>query len=334
MKSKLTQGIAYLKLLTLNKSINFIKIHLSFFLSILLKRDLLWGKPYSISIEPTTICNLHCPECPTGMQTLKRKSGNMDLQTYIRIIDELRRHLLFVNLYFQGEPFLNPLFFDFVNYAYQNKIYSGTSTNGHFLNKESSEKIIKSGLNRIIISMDGTNQESYSSYRKGGKLNLVIEGIKNLVEAKKTMKSLNPYIIIQFLVLKTNEHQIPEIIKLTKEIGVDELQLKSAQFYDYSEGNCLMPDNTKYLRYKKLNNGKWVIKKSLVNNCFKMWHSCVVTWNGDVVPCCFDKDADFKFGNFKETSFIKIWNNNKYKEFRNTIFKNRKSVNICRNCSE
>jgi len=292
------------------------------------------GFPYSIAVEPTSKCNLNCPECPTGNKTLSRQNEDMNMQTFQKIIDDLHKYLLFINLFFQGEPFLNPLIFDFISYASKKKIYTGTSTNGHFINQENSEKIIQSGLDKIIISMDGIDQETYSSYRRGGKLNLVIEGIKYLVEAKKVMKSLKPFIIVQFIVLKTNEHQIPVMKKLAKQLGINELQFKTAQIYNYETGNGLIPDNMKYSRYKKDKEGKWIVKKTLTNKCFKMWHSCVITCNGDLIPCCFDKNAEYKFGNIIETSVFNIWNNNEYKQYRTAILENRKKINICGNCSE
>jgi radical SAM protein with 4Fe4S-binding SPASM domain len=334
VKTKLNDGTALIKQITIKKSFNYFKIRFSYITSIILKRAVIWGVPYSISIEPTSICNLNCPECPTGNKTLNRQSGNMNLQTFRNIIDSLYKYLLFTNLYFQGEPFLNPSIFEFINYASGKKIYTGTSTNGHFLNMENAEKTIKSGLNRIIISLDGIDQETYASYRIGGDHNTVIEGIKNLVEAKKAMKSDHPYIILQFLVLKTNEHQIPEMKKLARQLEVDELQFKTAQFYNFSNGINLIPDNNKYSRYKKSNDGNWVLKKTIKNRCYKMWHSAVITWNGDVVPCCFDKNADHKFGNIMETNIKDIWNNNDYKQFKTMILKNRKSINICINCTE
>jgi radical SAM protein with 4Fe4S-binding SPASM domain len=334
VKAKLSDGISFIKHITFKKSFNFCKIQCSYLLSLLKKRAVFWGVPYSISIEPTSFCNLNCPECPTGMNSLSRSSGIMDMNTFKRIIDNTNKHLLFINLYFQGEPFINPLFFDFISYASNKNIYTSTSTNGHFLNKDFSEKIIESGLDRIIISLDGIDQDTYTSYRKNGKLDLVIEGIKNLVEAKKIKKSFKPYIILQFLVLKTNELQIPEMKILARKLGVDELQLKSAQFYDLSKDNSLIPTNIKYSRYKQESNGNWVLKKSISNKCFKMWHSCVITWNGDVVPCCFDKNADYKFGNIVESPLNEILSNVKSIQYRNNLLKNRKSIPICKNCNE
>jgi hypothetical protein len=79
--------------------------------------------------------------------------------------------------------------------------------------------------------------------------------------------------------------------------------LKTAQVYDYKNGNELIPENEQYSRYKKNSDGTYSIKNSLENNCWKLWHSCVITWDGKVVPCCFDKDAQYQLGDLQTHSF-------------------------------
>ncbi len=59
-----------------------------------------------------------------------------------------------------------------------------------------------------------------------------------------------------------------------------------------------------------------------------------MTWDGDIVPCCFDKDAKYVMGNIHQQSFKDIWNGQKYHEFRAQLFQNRKEIDICRNCTE
>ena len=175
----------------------------------------------------------------------------LTLDLFRKIIDQLKDRLIYMILYFQGEPYLNPLFFDFVKLAGKYRIYTATSTNGHFLNDDNSRKTIESGLDRLIISLDGIGQTAYSAYRIGGRYDKVIEGIKNIVRVKREMKSQTPHIIVQFIVFRNNEHQLGDVRKLCREIGVDELQFKTAQIYDYRNGNPLIPTIQKYSRYHK-----------------------------------------------------------------------------------
>lgn len=334
MKTTLKDQLNLISKVTVRRMLNVLKVVSSFYFSRLLRKPVQWGKPITISIEPTTACNLRCPECPSGLRAFSRPTGNLKQPLFQQIIDEQAKELLYLIFYFQGEPYINPDFLDMVNYASKKGIYTTTSTNGHFLSQENVEKTLDSGLDRIIISLDGTTQEVYENYRKEGKLDQVIEGTKRLVAEKKRRNVSKPHIVFQFLVVKPNEHQIPEIEQLTQDLGVDELKLKSAQVYDFKNGNPLIPDNLKYSRYKPLGNGEWVIKNKLLNHCWKLWHSCVITWDGGVVPCCFDKDAKYRFGDLKDDSFEEIWHNDSYRQFRTQILKGRDQIDICNNCTE
>ena len=96
---------------------------------------------------------------------------------------------------------------------------------------------------------------------------------------------------------------LEEVKQLAREIGVDDVWFKTAQVYDYQKGSPLIPEQELYSRYKKEKDGTYAIKNSMDNSCWKMWHSCVITWDGLVVPCCFDKDAMHQLGNLKMQSF-------------------------------
>ncbi|HEX5112340.1 MAG TPA: radical SAM protein [Saprospiraceae bacterium] len=316
------------------KAFNIAAIWSSYQLTRWTKRPIQWGTPMTISVEPTTACNLRCPECPSGLRSFTRDTGNMKEDFFRKLIDTMHRKLTWLIFYFQGEPYINPKFLDMVQYAHQKGIYTITSTNGHFLHPENARKTIASGLDRILISIDGSTQEVYEQYRKEGKLDTVLEGARNLVQAKREANAATPHIVFQMLVVKPNEHQIEEVKRLAKEIGVDEVKLKTAQVYDYENGNELIPTIEKYSRYQKESSGKWHVKNKLLNHCWKLWHACVITWDGMVVPCCFDKDATHRLGDLRNNSFTEIWKGNAYQQFRKQLLKGRDQVEICTNCTE
>lgn len=326
--------ISILKRLTPRRVINAAKVFTSFQYSRLRKKPVQWGLPFSISFEPTTACNLRCPECPSGLRQFTRDTGNLKQDFFRETIDQLAGELFYLTFYFQGEPYINPNFLDMVAYANKKRIYTATSTNAHFLDDENAKRTIESGLDRLIISIDGTTQETYESYRKAGKLDKVIEGTKNIIKWKRELKSATPHIIFQFLVVKPNEHQIPDVYALADELGVDEVRLKTAQVYDYANGNDLIPTIDQYSRYKQGSDGKWSIKNKLLNQCWKMWHSCVLTWDGLVVPCCFDKDATHQMGDLKTADFKDIWFSPPYQNFRRALLISRSEIDICKNCTE
>ena len=157
---------------------------------------------------------------------------------------------------------------------------------------------------------------------------------KNVLHWKKELKSKTPFVVFQFLVVKPNQHQIEEVQRLGRELGVNKVALKTAQIYDFKNGSDLIPTIEKYSRYKKLSDGTYVLKNKLDNQCWKMWHSAVVTWDGKVVPCCFDKDATHGMGSVSELSFKEIWRSKPYVNFRNLILSSRSKIDMCTNCSE
>jgi radical SAM protein with 4Fe4S-binding SPASM domain len=258
----------------------------------------------------------------------------LSVELFKKIIKQLHKKTTYLTFYFQGEPYLNPDFLEMVAVSSQHKLFTSTSTNAHYLNEENARKTIESGLNQLIISIDGTTQEIYEQYRVGGSLNKVIEGTKNIINWKRKLKSSTPHVVFQFLVVKPNEHQLADIKLIAAELGVDELRFKTAQVYDYENGNSLIPENENYSRYKKGIDGKWRLKNKLQNQCWRMWSSCVITWDGKIVPCCFDKDAKYNMGNISEIPFNKIWTSKEYDEFRSKLLKSRKEIDICTNCSE
>lgn len=326
--------IRFLQVFSLKKLHNLYLIYSSYYWSRFTKKTSHKGEPWSLSLETGTYCNLSCLECPSGQKQFTRPTGTMSLDTFKQIIDKQYQTLIWLILYFQGEPYLNKSFFNMVAYAKSRNIFCTTSTNGHFLNKENAIKTIESGLDRLIISLDGLDQNTYEKYRVGGNFKQVKQGIQNLVESKKELGKGHPFIVIQFIVFKINEHQLEEAKKLKQELGVDKVEIKTAQVYSTEDKNQLIPENKKHRRYKQNEQGEWIIKSQVPNKCNRMWRAAVVTWDAQLVPCCFDKDADFQMGNLLENSFEEIKNNKKYKQFRQQIFSNRSQIDICRNCSE
>ena len=321
--------------ITFKRFWNGVKVLSSFYATRLLNKPVQWGYPVSISFEPTTSCNLRCPECPSGLRAFTRPTGMLEKDLFTKTIDEIHKELLYLIFYFQGEPFLNPGFLDMVKYAGSKGIYTATSTNAHYLTDAIAKRTVESGLDRLIISIDGTTQDVYQQYRVGGNIDKVIAGAKNIVKWKKELNSKTPFVFFQFLVVKPNEHQIEDIKRLAKEVGVDEVRFKTAQVYNYeTDPNNLIPVNDKFSRYKKNTDGTYTAKNKLANRCWKMQHANVITWDGLVVPCCFDKDATHQLGNLKNQSFKQVWNNDNYKQFRGELLKSRKNIDICANCSE
>jgi radical SAM protein with 4Fe4S-binding SPASM domain len=286
------------------------------------------GMPVAVGIELTNYCNLKCPECNSGSGLMTRSRGYMSTRLFDKVIRELGPYLYNVNLYFQGESMMHPQFFRIL--ASSRNIHSTLSTNGHFLTMENAEEIVRSGLNLLIISLDGMDKASYSSYRVNGDFDQVIKGIKNIAEARERYSSPLK-VVIQFLVNRNNEKQIPAARKFTADMNAT-LHLKSMQIIDRDSFESWLPSISRYSRYKK-EGAEYEIKSNLPDRCARLWFNPVITWDGKVIPCCFDKDADYAMGDMNEESFSDIWNGSKYRHFRNNLVTRRSAINICRNCT-
>lgn len=291
--------------------------------------------PTGLSVEPTGFCNLKCPECPNGRGELTRKKGNMDFNLYQSVIEQASPYLVSIILYFQGEPFLCPSMIRMIRLARKKNIYTITSTNGQCIDSSLARKIVESGLDRIIVSVDGTTQEVYEQYRRGGSLEKALGAISSLSYWKKKLKSGRPFIVFQFLVTAQNEHQMKEAKKMAASTGADKMEFKSLQVYDLNgSGKFLLPENERYSRYRKNADGNYMMKRKLRNRCWRSWSTAVVTSEGNMVPCCFDKDGIYTLANVKEKSIEEIWEGEKLNKFRQKILNDRCSIPICCNCTE
>ena len=289
--------------------------------------------PISYSIEPTNHCNLKCPECPSGLGALTRPLGLLKFEEFKNWIDQIKHTGFYVQLFFQGEPFINKHLPRMIEYAQQNKIYISISTNGHFINYNNVDFVLDNAPDKLIYSMDGLDEDSYQNYRVGGTFKQADEGLRILVKRKYERSLKKPYVEFQFIVMKQNEHQLDEVIRYGEDVGVDKVVFKTMQVSNYENAIKFLPSNNKYRRYI-IENGSYYIKNKMKNHCFALWRTSVITWDGKVVPCCFDKDAEFNLGTLNGQSFQEIWKSAEYNNFRQRVLDSRKSINICTNCTE
>ncbi len=285
--------------------------------------------PSFISFEPTNYCNLKCPACPSGSGKLTRPKGYANLDFFKKIIDENKKHLINLVLHFQGEPLMHKHLNEMIAYAHKNNVRTEFSTNANLL-AENISKITEAKPDKIIISLDGISQKTYNKYRVNGDINKVYNSLERI---SKIQKNIRPKIELQFLVFSHNEHEIPTLQKIKHKYKIDKLVLKTAQVYGKEQAD-LIPKNQKHSRYVFNKDGIPVLKSKLPNYCKRIIFGSVITWDGKLVPCCFDKDATFVMGNTKKSRIAEIRNQNNYKKFVKSVFSQRNKIKMCQNCTE
>ncbi|KPL02606.1 MAG: hypothetical protein AMJ90_05295 [candidate division Zixibacteria bacterium SM23_73_2] len=308
------------------------------FLSRMLKFSYVFGYPYNIIIEPTNVCTLNCPMCPSGNRMMKRRRGMMRFDDFKRIIDEMGDYLYQVGLMNYGESLLNPELYDMIRYAKRKNITTILSTNALFLNEENSLKVLKSGLDFLSISLDGASQDTYVKYRIKGDFPKVVENIDYLVKKKNNLKS-SLFVDIGFLVTRFNQKEIEKAKDLAVKLGVDNFSLVKFAFPDYktvSKEKVLefLPEDPFLSRYKIVDGKLELQKKSREKTpCIWVWDRAVINWDGSLCPCCVDYDCRYYLGNYFDQGLKKIWNSKKYRDLRKKILKDRDKIEICYNCS-
>ena len=277
-------------------------------------KRVIWGAPYEWEIDTTNICQLKCPLCHTGNGTIHRDQGVMDFKLFTSVVDQIKNSCLWLTLYSWGEPFLNQRIHEYIGYAHKQKIATIISSN---LNKpltpEMAEQVIESGLDVMIVSLDGVTQDVYEVYRVTGHLDRVLDNLKLLDEKKRELGSKTPYIEWQFIVMKQNEHQLEEAKVLATELGVDSLVFKKVDFPhgedDPAEAERWLPrEHPEYLRKDPFH--KPYSEDGQV--CWRLWRTAVVNWDGGFAPCCYLTDKTQDFGDLNDSSVKEVWNNTKY----------------------
>lgn len=319
--------------------------------------------PVFVSIEPANFCQLRCPECPVGQRASlsdtpdspkeKRPRQLLSMDAFRTILTQIQSTAHTVQFYFQGEPLLNPALPDMIALAHRVGMYTIVSTNAQALTEDMAERLVASGLSRIIVSIDGFTPESYAAYRVGGHLPLALAGLRYLREAKRRHRS-HICIELQVLRLSSNESEWAWIRRHYRTLGASCLTFKTAQLYGYEHGHPLMPSSPRYSRYRLGKDGLYHLHRPRRRSCYRLWSGCVITADGTVLPCCYDKSSSHPFGNclatnkspfgsclttdssispaLSPTSLHSLYHSPAAHTFRTTILRHRHSVAMCQEC--
>ncbi|MBW1851092.1 MAG: radical SAM protein [Deltaproteobacteria bacterium] len=288
-----------------------------------------WGFPTIIQIEATNRCNLRCVGCPVTAG-LNRPSGDMDLSIFKKIIDELSDYLLLIIFWDWGEPFLNPEAYEMIRYAHDSGVKLVSSTNGQLFSKgNQAQKVVESGLDVLVFSVDGTTQETYQRFRKSGKLDLVLEGVRRVVEEKRRQNSSTPLVNLRSIVMKHNEEELAELKELARDLKADALVLR--KFHDWFNAEQHLPTDQKYqLPPYPQKNQTMALSQ---NPCRNLWNCPTIIQDSTVCSCFVDYKGDHPLGSISMDSFKNIWYGQAYRKLRRDFRRRWKELPLCGLCS-
>lgn len=309
------------------------------FAKAILKRKFL-GYPYVALIETGNYCNLQCPTCPTPGDKIYRKKELMSFDNFKKVIDNIKDSVHIALLYFTNEPLLHPDICQMVEYVHRNNLYTEISTNAVLLNKEKTKNLLESGLDKIILDLDGTTKESYEQFRVGAKFEQVFENITHFCRQKQILKLRKPYIDLQFVLNKLNQNEVEDIKKIAKDLKVDRLCIRSFSLAEcaYSKKEIkelsakFFPDTSKYqqkVRYRK--DGDSLKIKNSPQKCPLAKTHLVILADGNVSMCCYDLNGQYIYGNVFGQKLKDIWFSPKVKNMRKLAEKRK--YPLCETCS-
>ena len=292
-----------------------------------------WSWPINMQVELTNYCNLKCPVCPTGLGSLQRKPQAMDPAFFERLVDEVGHYLLTLSLWAWGEPLLHPELADILRIAQNRGINTLLSTNGQNLNDDNVLKaLIDYPPTYLIVALDGITDETNTRFRVGAKLAPALDGVRELSRMKREKGKEFPILHLRYMVMKHNEHELPELENFARRNYFDILTIRTLSIIDAPDDqhNIMKPDNERFRAYE-YSKGERLRRDDF--SCQAAFIFPTVLADGTVCSCEEDYNASQPYGKLtKNNSFADIWWSKQANKIRKTIRKNLESFSFCRNC--
>jgi radical SAM protein with 4Fe4S-binding SPASM domain len=314
----------------LRKVLNWILVELA----LVLKRKDPWGCPTFLQIEPTTECNLKCGFCPVSRRT-DEPSGHMDREMFERFLDEVGEYALLLVLWGWGEPFVCPDVYDMIAYAKSKGLSVISSTNGRtFADLAQARRLVRSGIDTLIVSTIGITQESHARFRQG-QVDTTLQAVRNIVEAKRAFNSNSPFISLTLMVTQCNEHEVGLTREVAESLGVNMLSLKKVNPCTkdlHGQRDHLLPKDEKYSRFQYHDHSGEPVRVQN-NPCKALWHKTNLRWDGRVNACTFDFGSVSRLGDFRLETFRRIWWGSAYRSMRRQFREDWRRISICSKCT-
>lgn len=273
------------------------------------------GYPYRYYIEPTNACNLRCPFCFGWQERSRRTWGTMGLDMFKSLVDEIAPYAYWIDLYNRGEPLLHADLCEMIAYAHERGIGTKIGSNLHNLDNHGAQRLVESGLDYLVVALDGATQESYANYRVGGDIRVVLQNLRALTACKRRLKTATPYITIRTLIMRQNENELGAIKAIAEELGVDNViftpMIVNIRGKDADQWLPSKPMHSFYDYERRCNT---IARGNAA--CIELWSRGTINSDGRVFPCCFADGIGEELGNLTDSDFLNIWNNERYQASR------------------
>lgn len=293
--------------------------------------------PVQLQVEVSSSCMLKCPVCPAADGATGRPHRRLPLRMFESLMEEVGDHVLIAVLWMWGEPLINTHLPEMIALAHQKKVATLTSTNGQLIQtEEEAERLVSSGLDNLVIALDGATQETYARYRIGGDIQKVFRCIDLVCRAKRSLGITTPWVTVRTVVNRQNEPELNEIEKIARRYGADMVARKTMGVCNLSGPDALkdlLPSNPLYIR-PEIKDGR-VQEKSVDDlHCVRPWTRMTVNSGGVVLPCEFDFDEVEAFGRGGDGhSFLEAWRGEKASDFRRRFGARKSQYSFCANCA-
>ena len=282
------------------------------------KKTVLRSKPLFMKVEPTYLCQIHCPACTyhqVGSKVVIPKNPNLGYDDFVKIVEPIKDYLVGISLSARGEPTLCKDLFKMIRYCSDNNIGTDIASNlSKPFSDEDIEASVDSGLDHVLVALDGTTQEVYEMYRIGGRLDLVLENSRRIIEAKRRKGADHPFMEAKFIFFQHNKHQYEEAKQLSIKMGFD----RFSSVLDWNDPERLSENKAAIVENRA--------KKRV---CYWPYRTLLVGWDGAVFPCC---SCDFTLGNAIADNIRDVWNNVEYRELRKAVSSGKVTSENSKHC--
>lgn len=308
------------------------------FATTLLKRRM-FGYPYLLEVEPSNVCNIRCPLCPSPGHLITRHKQFMSYEDFMAIVENVGGVVHNIYITGTGEPLLNKDIWRMVRYAADRNLSVSISTNATLFTDEWIDEMFISGLDHLIFSCDGVSRKSYARFRVGGDFDKVRWSMERICARRREFGVDKPFLEWQFILNCYNEDEIELARALSNQWGIDRFHVKSLSLnehlYDDEKLRELaeeylprlghMPNKMRYTWRDNV-----LQPKPRERTCALPMQSPAILVDGSVSICCMDINGQYTIGNALEQSFVELWHSPAYREMRDRA--HVRKLPICTRC--